>query len=189
MGFVKFYRWGWWDVAQVVWKYEYSSCAFCMVLVGLSVYSPSVRSLWMGVLVLFQRPWFPLSVMFLAVERALVFCFFFSRSAYLLFMFRLVPHPAGCRCWFNGASFNICGDGIRLEYVCRTVESRSFVVVVPPLRQWFCPAGYVDGDTFGSICELCLACDRGVSSLITPCLLEYKDRACYSIDITWSISA
>jgi hypothetical protein len=30
---------------------KYFSCAFCMVLVGLSVYWPSMRSLWMGVLV------------------------------------------------------------------------------------------------------------------------------------------
>jgi hypothetical protein len=43
-----------------------------MVLVGLSVYSPSVRSLWLGVQVLFQRPSFPLSVMFLVVGRACV---------------------------------------------------------------------------------------------------------------------
>jgi hypothetical protein len=27
-------------------------------------------------------------------------------------------------------------------------------------EEWFCPAGYVDGNTFGSNCELCLACDR-----------------------------
>jgi hypothetical protein len=57
--------------------------------------------------------------------------------------------------------------GLCCTYICRTVELRSFVVVVPPLTQWFCPAGYVDSDTFGSICELCLACDQGVSSLFT----------------------
>jgi hypothetical protein len=39
--------------------------------------------------------------------------------------------------------------------------------MVPPLRQWFCRAGYVDGDTFGSQCKLCLVCDLGVSSLFT----------------------
>jgi hypothetical protein len=60
-----------------------------------------------------------------------VVCF---RSACLLFKFRMVPRLAGCRCWSNG--FNICGDGIRWKYVCRIVESRSFVVVVPPPRQW-----------------------------------------------------
>jgi hypothetical protein len=51
---------------------KYFPCAFCMVVVGLSVYWPSMRSLWMGVLVLFQRPFFPLSVVFLVVERACV---------------------------------------------------------------------------------------------------------------------
>jgi hypothetical protein len=50
----------------------YFSCSFCLVLVGLSVYSPSMRSWWMGVLVLFQQPWFPLSVMFLVVGCACV---------------------------------------------------------------------------------------------------------------------
>jgi hypothetical protein len=48
MGLLNVLGGAWWDVAQVVWKC--SSCAFCMVLVGLSVYSPSVHSLWMGVL-------------------------------------------------------------------------------------------------------------------------------------------
>jgi hypothetical protein len=57
--------------------------------------------------------------------------------------------------------------GLYCTYVCRTEESQSFVVMVPPQRQWFCPVGYVDGGTFGSICELCLACDQGVSSLFT----------------------
>jgi hypothetical protein len=43
-----------------------------MVLVDLSVYPPSMRSLWMGILVLFQRPRFPLWVMFLVVGPACV---------------------------------------------------------------------------------------------------------------------
>jgi hypothetical protein len=47
MGLSNFIGGAWWDVAQVVWKYFL--CAFCMVLVGLSVYSSSMRSLWMGV--------------------------------------------------------------------------------------------------------------------------------------------
>jgi hypothetical protein len=34
-------------------------------------------------------------------------------------------------------------------------------------EEWFCPAGYVDGDTFGSNCELCLACDRDAGILFT----------------------
>jgi hypothetical protein len=57
--------------------------------------------------------------------------------------------------------------GLYCTYVCRTVELRSFVVVVPLFRQWFCFADYVDGDTFGSVCKLCHVCDGGVSSLFT----------------------
>jgi hypothetical protein len=89
-----------------------------MVLVDLSVYSPSVRSLWMGVLVIFRQPLFPLSVMFPVVGRACVevgicsvevlpgccvsfrelVCNYISCcfwSGCLLFKFRFVPRPAG----------------------------------------------------------------------------------------------
>jgi hypothetical protein len=33
--------------------------------------------------------------------------------------------------------------------------------------EWFCPASYVDGDTFGCNCELCLACDLDAGILFT----------------------
>jgi hypothetical protein len=81
----------WWDVAQFVWKY--SSCAFCVVLVGLSAYSLSMCSLWMGVLVLFQRPWFPLSIMFLVPQTYS----YWVPSLQILKLppFNQHPHPAG----------------------------------------------------------------------------------------------
>jgi hypothetical protein len=89
----------WWDVAQFVWKY--SSCAFCMVLVGLSAYSLSMCSLWMGVLVLFQWPWFPLSIMFLVLQ---TYAYRVPSPQILkLAPFNQHPHPAR---WGTNLNFN-----------------------------------------------------------------------------------